>query len=583
MTNAASAAYNAFRLVYANPAQEQMRAAFHSRIQQYDLLWSYYDNSVFDVAEKSWQGFRANQGLYRNTRALYNPTKRLVDFYAGQIYPGVLSTDGENLPENVRLAIPFAQDTDPALTQAIAQFWEWSAWQKWKNTLPRWCAALGSTLVEIVDEPQKGMIYANVVWPSHVIDLKLDNQGRIKSYIIEYLTEEPLPWAVAQTVAIGVAAPYRQYRYRKEVDLTSVRFYKDGTPWDYTTATPNGPGAVTQNIYGFVPAVWFKHSDVGGIHGQPAIAGSLNKINELNSKASQLNDYIGKAIAAPAIITSDRPLAGLTTDPNAPGYTQGGKGGQKVKRPATDDYGPEANQNRESLGIISAPQGTEVKSLVGTLDIASTMAVLKSLYEEIENDNPEITFWAKLQAMGQVTGPAVSMLSGDVASRVQEAAALYDHASKELFGMAVAIGGMRANNGDWQTANDGWGLNRQQAKFALFDLDSLTNGDLDFEIMPRPLMPPTKSDQATERQQYWAGVSAETAAGIPLEMALAEDGWSTAKLARLKSLNEEKQARALELAQASTPAAGQQEPDKSGSQNNDSQTTSNNVKKEGKD
>ena len=129
--------------------------------------------------------------------------------------------------------------------------------------------------------------------------------------------------------------------------------------------------------------------------------------------------------------------------------------------------------------------------------------------------------------MSQVTGPAASRLVGDVNSRFAEAAASYDQANIRLFQMAVAIGGFRANSGAWGK------LNRQQQKYLPFDLASFEQGDLDMEIMPRPLLVPTRMEIGQENEQMWRGVMFAQKAGVPPEFVLQEAGWSDDKIAML--------------------------------------------------
>src|SRR5687767_3885459 len=98
------------------------------RQEYFNLLWSYYQNSTFDDLN-AWARYREEFQLYRNIRSIYNPTRRIVNFYVAQVYPGVLSEDASQLPDGVQLAIPFAEDTDQTLKTTIAQFWQWSNWQ----------------------------------------------------------------------------------------------------------------------------------------------------------------------------------------------------------------------------------------------------------------------------------------------------------------------------------------------------------------------------------------------------------------------------------------------------------------------
>ncbi len=172
---------------------------------------------------------------------------------------------------------------------------------------------------------------------------------------------------------------------------------------------------------------------------------------------------------------------------------------------------------------------------MGNLSLADAGSRMDKLYEELEQDHPELTFYKELRAMSQVTGPAASRLVGDVNSRFAEAAASYDQANIRLFQMAVAIGGFRANSGAWGR------LNRQQQKYLPFDLASFEQGDLDMEIMPRPLLVPTRKEIGEENEQMWRGVNFAHSAGVPPEFVLREAGWSDDKIAMLGQAQQSQQ------------------------------------------
>src|SRR4051812_4325303 len=113
MSVAGGAAWSAFRNAWDNP-EAVGGGKDWNRAQYFRLLWAHYSNEVFEDT-MLWGWYRGEMKLYRQTRSLYNPTRRLVDFYAGQVYPGVLSLDGAKLPEGVALAVPLAEDTSPEL------------------------------------------------------------------------------------------------------------------------------------------------------------------------------------------------------------------------------------------------------------------------------------------------------------------------------------------------------------------------------------------------------------------------------------------------------------------------------------
>src|SRR5437588_7558115 len=93
-----------FRRVYTNPAQPGGGSVTGLQ-PYYALLWQYYENSAFENLG-SWASYKGQHRLYRQMRMIYNPARRLADFYSGHVYPGLLAADETGLPEGTTLAIP---------------------------------------------------------------------------------------------------------------------------------------------------------------------------------------------------------------------------------------------------------------------------------------------------------------------------------------------------------------------------------------------------------------------------------------------------------------------------------------------
>lgn len=429
---------------------------------RYAMLWQWYHNIAFENAQQ-WSLYKQENRLYRYTRSLYNPVRRLVDFYAGAVYPGVLTTDARKLPDGVPLALPLPDDTPDELRVAIGQWWTWTNFQSLKSIIVRYGALAGSVLVEIVDDPARGKVVAQVRWPALVSQIVLDASGNVKAYALQYRARD------AQTGEL--------YVYRKEVDTDSFRTFRDDEPWAY-----NDTPAVTPNPYGFVPAVWIKHTDIGGDHGLTVVR-CLSKMDEVNSIVAHAHDQLHKVIASPMVFWSEGNVGSLFAQP-------AGTTARAQDAPVPD---------QESLLMLKGPSGGKVEHLAGNLDLGGALAYVKLLLEEIEADHPELGMYRALRDFSQITGPAAERLMGDVSTMVYESQANYDLQVIKLHQMAVAIAGWRVNRGDWGQPRQ---LNRQQQKFRDFDLDSYTRGDLDFEIAPRPLVPMTALERlAAERAQ----------------------------------------------------------------------------------
>lgn len=456
---ATSAAIAAFRSAFRDPARA-LAPEFADRRAYFNLLWQYYSNEAF-ADSTAWKTYRETFGLYRRTRSIYNPTKRLVNFYVAQVYPGVLSMDASKLPDGVPLAIPLTEDTDEDLRIAVAQFWQWANWQSGNKLMVRYGGATGSVLVEMVDDVARGKVTAQVRWPGLVSDLVLDGTGNVKAYSLEYETLDE---------------DGKTYTYRKEVTGESFSYFKDDKPF-----TPEGKTApVEEHPYGFVPAVWCKHLDEGGDWGAPAISGSLGKIDELNELASHVSDAVHVLIDSPGVLASSGNI---------------GRIGQSRSATTDDEYSAtsalEERTNRRLL--LKGPADTKWVPMVPNLNPEQVEPRINHLYGEIEKDHPELKFWESARGMSALSGVAVDKLSGDVRGRVGEVSANYDQQSIKLFQMAAAIGGFRYAEG-----REGWRQRTaQQQKFAQFNLESYARGELDMEIAPRPLVPQTEEEAVT--------------------------------------------------------------------------------------
>lgn len=482
LSMATIAAATTFRRVWANPYALSTRNQFTSDANLYAYRWHLYQNDIFEDATL-WQAYKRYYGLYRYIRPIYNPVRRLVDFYAGIIYPGVLAMDGKRLPDGTQLAIPLAQDTPPALRAAIGQLWQWSNWQTGKNLLARYGAALGDVAVEIVDEVDRGKVTYDILWPGLVTDLELDATGNVKRYAVEYDAEDDNG---------------DSYTYRKEVDGDWIVEYKDGEPYQYDENVP----AERLNPYGFAPMVWIKHTDLGGDHGAPAVR-NIGKIDELNELASHAHDRAHAVLSSPILVAGEGVQA-LTADVT------------ESKRAATPDLS-NPSSGRETVKILKANSGA-----MSTVQLPEGEALnhIDKLLSEIEHDHPEIVMYNQLREMSDVTGPAARILIGDSAAYVEDARANYDTQSVKLMQMSIAIAGWRANSGAWGNT-----LSRQQQAFLPFDLDSYAKGDLDFEIGVRPIVPSmTKTPdeqrvimEAAERGFKTRAQAVEALGGDPVE------------------------------------------------------------------
>jgi hypothetical protein len=460
--NYSSSRPNDRREVFPNPSRDASTAT--NRNATYEQLFAYYSNTAFeDVA--GWARYRLRHSLYRYTRGIFNPVARVVDFYGDHVYPGSLILDPEAAENPRRSAMPFAYNTPKEITKVAGQMWQWSNWNNGNALMVRYGALTGNVFVDIIDDVDSGKIRYQVHYPSVVKHLELDPYGNVKAVVLEW---------VASDKAIDGGRPFT---YAKEMQKDFIATYKNGEPFSYF-----GRPAIIENPYGFVPGVWVKHGDLGGDYGVPAIGAAIPKIDELNSIVSHTADHIHKQIESPRIIWSKatiKPMFGRDSD-----Y-------QNI-------------DSRQQQVLLKAGDGDgKTETLVGTLDPQTIVPIMEKLIAEIEKDYPEITMYEKLRDQNIVTSPGAQKLTGDVARKMSRPAANYDAGNTKLVQMGSAIGGMRANNGDW-----GSSLSPQQQKFLPFDLSSYNKGELDFTILERDLAPPSTKEIADEMSVRANAVSA---------------------------------------------------------------------------
>lgn len=477
-----------FMRTWGNPEQAYAAREQDVRSYRYQRLWDMYQGTAFnDMAV--WAEYRRAYALYRQTRVIWDHVHQLVEFYATHIWSGSLADDGLHLPNGVPNAIPLAEDTDETLAKAIGQLWLWWNFQEVMTMIVRYTAALGECLVELKDDPARGKILIDIIWPSYVRDIRLDEAGNVKYYCIEYNVLD-------EKTKIT-------FLYKREVDAESFRTYRDNEPYDYVKnplpvgTEPHGEAAhsfsldyslTTQqesgekidNPYGFAPAVWFRHYRMIGVRGEPAVWATQAELDEINQLFSHMLDKAHVSLEAPIVVSGN-------IAPNALSRALTNMVGS-VKRTFTEDLS-EPRGDSESLNILEGPAGTEVKTI--ELKISEAAEALDRIVAGIERKCPEITFYQQLRAMTQLTGPAASRVLGDVDRKVRAIASGYDRRLISLQQMGISMAAMRVAEG-----LEGWAeKSEEQKKFSGFDENSFKAGKLNHNIMPREIVPMSPRDR----------------------------------------------------------------------------------------
>lgn len=452
-----------------------------ARRMRYAILWSMLENTAYRSVHTWSTKLKADYGLYKHIRNIYNPTNRLAVFWQTHLLGGTLDLnagDGRETPS----AIPIVTDSQAQRT-AISQVWRWSNWAMRKDIYTLWGAALGDVGLRVIDDPERQKAYLEIVNPGSIREVTLDAAGNVRGYVIEEIRDDPLGKKTAVT--------YTEIAERDGDDVVYTT-RRDGADFAW-----QGDAATWREPYGFVPLVLVKHLDVGLDWGWAEIYPVYGKAREIDDQASKLNDYVRKLVDAPML------FAGVDRPKTTP----------RTTNTAASDEQPEPG--REEIPALYGPVGADAKPLVAPMDIEAVGANIDRLLAEIERDLPELQhdIWS---AGADPSGRALRTARQRVDQKVRLRRPNYDDGLRRALQMAISIAGFRNYKG-----------------FAGFDLDSFKAGNLEFSIGDRPVFQADPLDAIEESQALWGAARTATQTGVPLEVFLKRQGWSTADIAEI--------------------------------------------------
>lgn len=460
-----------------------------ARRLRYDIYEAYYENTPYRKIHTWSTAMKAEYGLYRYTRGIYNPASRIVEFWAAHVFGGTLDPaagDGKAVPSAMPILTSVGTRNDKALRASLAALWRASNWQTNKAQLPRIGSKCGDVALRIVDDTVRQQVRLDVLHPRNIADVTRDPQGNVKGYTLEWDRPDPRNGARKEAVVVASETATR------DGDAVVYRTFLNGEPYAW-----NGVAAEWSEPYGFVPLVLVQHMNVGLPWGWSELHAGLPKFREVDDLASKLHDQIRKTV-------------------DAPWFASGIKKGDGVATPQTADTGARAETGREEIPMFyAADPGAKIAPFVAPLDIAGVSAEIKEGLHELERDYPELQMdiWT---ASGDASGRALRVARQRVESKVLPRRADYDDAVVRAQQMAVAIGGFRGYEG-----------------YRGFGLDSYQAGDLDHRIGERPVFAADPADTLEMQKALLENVKAAADVGMDPRAYLLEHGYSQERVDRL--------------------------------------------------
>lgn len=476
---------------------------FDNRLVRYQLLWGFYENTVYDDFHRWATLYKRDFGMYRYNRNIFTPANRLANFHQAHIWGGMLDLQAGNGVE-LPSALPIITDNDE-IREPISNVWSWSNWQHKKDLVPLQGCAMGDSFIRIVDNQVLKRVYFEIVHPKIVKNIEKDDFGNVKSYVLE---EERIdPNNPSRTVT------YTELAGRDENNDIVFRTLLNNSPYPWNADTNGEPISEWTVNYGFVPFLHNPHIDVGGKYGWSEMHAGRGKFQDLDDIGSQLADYIRKEVQGKWMIAG-------ASKPTSSKMTQGDSSRDRVM------------PGREEQPIMWQPNSdAKAFSLISNMSIADVVEFITTMLDDISRDYPELMLDESDENVAE-SGVARRIRQQPAATKIQTRRVGYDDMMVKANQMALSIGGINGYPG-FEGITDA----------------SYEQGHLDHSIGRRDVFVNDEFENLQESKLFWEVTAQIMATGVPLETALKSQGWDEEQIAnfrtqsrRVQSLTERRKA-----------------------------------------
>jgi hypothetical protein len=323
-------------------------------------------------------------------KGLYHPVARAVDLHASFL-PGFPAysftrdiTDGEG-----NILIP---GTEPQTVERIQQLMKWSRWSEYgplhnMNFTLKGRGILSLSNREGIDPTRPVVI--EVRDPANTVLVFPDKWSKFPSLMI--------------TVITGYTPPDREEpgEYAQVYTPTDVFTFFEGEPYSYTDPITGLEivSAQAPNEWGFVPAVESRFRDIGNNVTQNAFSTVVPLLATVNRMATYIMGVMGQYFKPQVFVAGAE------------------RGDEDI------DWGD---------GIMYAPEGAEAKMLIAELDLAGATTFVKSVYDEVKANLPELIF-DSIRGINRISTEGLELQFAELISKLTVSRASQDRALNDIF------------------------------------------------------------------------------------------------------------------------------------------------------
>lgn len=446
----------------------------------YDVLRAYYHNQALYDQLRSVLGDVVSD-RYRDMHGLRNPANRITEFYVAHLWPGPLQR-----------ALPIVVDKNESLIACIEDIWQWSNWAQNKQPAARTYAMLGDMFMRAVGSAEAGRVWIENVDPSDVIEFDKDERGYITYIRIDIPRRRREGNKVKEFVYTETWSKeeglFRKWEHRHPI----------GVPVEQLGTPAEGDELSMEDEFGidFVPFVHAPFRDIGQIRGIGSFTFLLDKIDEVNRKASRLSQQLFRHNDQTWVMESPTPSTA----------------GDKARVPPSPK-----DSNAVQLGgerILSIPSGWTLRSQIPEINYTASLEALAADMTELQQDAPEMAYWRLTEQQGEMSGRAIRFMLGPAVKRAEEARGNAESALVRIHMMAVTIG-----------------QNLGLIGFRPQTIGTFDSGDLWHEFEDREIIPMTPEEEAEAETAELTNLTLKQVIGVPNRQLQLEAGYTEEEIA----------------------------------------------------